>query len=59
MLERTGRCRATDANPESGERDVEMLDLLKRTVGHTDVGVYAQVIRGGHVSLGDGAELIP
>lgn len=59
VLERTGRCRATDANPESGERDVEMLDLLKRAIGHTDVGVYAQVIRGGHVSLGDGAELIP
>lgn len=59
VLEETGRCRATDANPETGARDVKMLDLLKRVVGHTHVGVYAEVIQGGAVALGDNAELVP
>ncbi|WP_375262754.1 MOSC domain-containing protein [Palleronia sp.] len=58
VLEPTGRCRATDANPESGARDVEMLDLLKRAVGHTHVGVYAEVIRDGDVKVGDSAEIL-
>jgi hypothetical protein len=48
-----GRCRATGANPETGLQDADTMDLLQRTYGHTDFGVFARVISGGTVVLGD------
>ncbi len=56
VLERIGRCKATMANPDSGERDVDMLDLLRRG-GNQDFGVYAEILSGGTMSLGDRAEV--
>ncbi len=50
--ERIGRCKATDANPETGERDIDMLAVL-RTWGHQDFGVFAEVIEGGEIAPGD------
>lgn len=58
VLERTGRCRATDANPDTGTRDIAMLELLSKTTGGKDVGVYASVTRGGAVKQGDTVELL-
>ncbi len=52
---RISRCKATMANPESGERDVDTLDLLRRG-GDQDFGVYAEVLSGGTISLGDRVE---
>jgi hypothetical protein len=46
------RCRATAANPETGESDVDTMALLERTWGHTDFGVFARVIEGGRVATG-------
>ncbi len=54
---RIGRCRATDANPETGARDVDMLPLLERSFGHSDLGVFCTVVEGGAVTLGDPVEL--
>lgn len=51
--ERIGRCRATEANPETGERDADTLAALRDGWGHTDFGVYATVTRGGPVAEGD------
>lgn len=51
------RCKATMANPETGQRDVDTLELLNE-LGHQEFGVYAQVIEGGSVSVGDAAELL-
>lgn len=47
------RCRATCANPATGVIDVETLALLEDGYGHQDFGVYARVIAGGKVALGD------
>jgi uncharacterized protein len=55
--ERIERCMATSANPETGQRDVDTLGLLK-TQGHRDFGVYARVIENGTVKLDDTLELI-
>lgn len=55
--ERIDRCMATAANPETGQRDVDTLGLLK-TQGHRDFGVYARVLRNGTVKLDDTLELI-
>lgn len=50
------RCLATTANPETGKRDADTLSTLDHW-GHRDFGVYAEVIEGGDVTVGDAAVL--
>lgn len=51
--ERITRCRATAANPLTGRTDADTLGALEAGYGHQDFGVYARVIQGGTVALGD------
>ena len=51
-VEPIGRCRATEANPESGRRDVDTLRHLREGWDHTDFGIYMTVLQGGEVSVG-------
>lgn len=53
VTERIGRCAATTASPATGRRDTATLDILRGRWGHTDFGVYAQVVAGGELALGD------
>ena len=53
VSERIGRCRATCVNPASGEVEGETLAALSSAFGHTDFGIFAKVIQGGKVALGD------
>jgi hypothetical protein len=55
VISRDARCNATAANPATGERDVPVPALLRKTFGHIDFGVYAQVVAGGTVRRGDDA----
>ncbi len=48
-----GRCRATGANPETGIQDADTMGALETGLGHTDFGIFARVIVGGIVRLGD------
>lgn len=50
--DRIGRCKATHANPETGRRDLEMLEVL-RSWDHQDFGVFAAVVEGGEIAPGD------
>jgi uncharacterized protein YcbX len=50
---RIPRCAATGVDPESGERDVNVVKALKTHFGHHDMGVYAEVLRGGRLRVGD------
>ena len=47
------RCAATQVNPVTAERDLDIVTALGRTVGHTNMGVYAEVVAGGEMSVGD------
>ncbi|MEM8731604.1 MAG: MOSC domain-containing protein [Pseudomonadota bacterium] len=47
------RCRAPDANPANGTRDVVMLKLLEDGWDTRDFGVYFRVAQAGTVSVGD------
>jgi len=58
VRERIGRCLATAANPDSGTRDLDTLGLLKQASGAQDFGVYAEVIHGGEIRIGDGIEIL-
>lgn len=53
IVEPITRCRATEANPETGLRDAPTLQTLQATWGHTDFGVYARVTQGGTIASGD------
>jgi uncharacterized protein YcbX len=50
---RTGRCEATNVDPVTAQRDMTVPALLQRTWGHSDFGIYAEVVSGGSVSVGD------
>ncbi len=58
IVEPDARCNATAASPVTGTRDVAVPALLQEHLGHTDFGVYAQVVKGGAVRVGDEARLV-
>lgn len=49
---RTRRCAATQVNPETAERDINIPGEIKRHFGHFDMGVYGEVIEGGSITRG-------
>ena len=49
----TSRCAATMVNPDTGMRDLNVPKGLKMHCGHTDMGVYARVVAGGRLAVGD------
>lgn len=57
MRERIKRCMHTASNPHNGVRDSDTLGVLRGQFGHQDFGVYAEVITGGEISLGDKVEV--
>jgi hypothetical protein len=52
VFARTTRCEATNVDPSNGARDMAVPELLARTWGHSDFGVYAKVADGGEVIAG-------
>ncbi len=54
---RIRRCAATNVDPVTARRDLNLPLGLQDGFGHTDMGVYAEVIVGGAIKLGD--ELTP
>jgi len=47
------RCAATEVNPVTAERDLDIVAALGRAFGHTNMGVYAEVVAGGEMAVGD------
>jgi len=50
---RNGRCGATNVNPETGRRDLDLPGSLRAAFGHKDLGVYLVAREGGRVAVGD------
>jgi len=57
ILQRTRRCAATEVNPDTAERDLRVPYLLRKEMGHLDMGVYAEVTHGGILRPGDSGHL--
>ncbi len=53
VIKRIQRCAAIEVNPDSGIRDLPLPRILLKHFEHSDCGVYAEVIEGGHIQLGD------
>ncbi|PPF24352.1 MOSC domain-containing protein [Rathayibacter sp. AY1F7] len=49
----TERCAATEVEPGTGRRDLPVPRLLHETYGHELLGVYAEVLDGGTLGVGD------
>lgn len=47
------RCAATEVNPATAERDLDVVASLQRGFGHNLMGIYAEVIDGGEIVDGD------
>jgi uncharacterized protein YcbX len=53
IIKRIVRCAATNVDPDTGIRDLEIPATLAKTFGHMDCGVYADVVGGGDIAVGD------
>lgn len=47
------RCAATQVNPATAARDLNIPKLLQQGFGHIHMGVYAEVTAGGDIAQGD------
>ena len=54
---RIDRCAATNVNPDTAARDLNIPLTLQRGFGHVDMGVYARVVEGGEIATGDPVQL--
>jgi GntR family transcriptional regulator/MocR family aminotransferase len=50
---KNGRCGATNVNPATGERDLDIPSSLRLAFGHKNLGVYLTVREGGLIAAGD------
>ncbi len=58
VLKRIVRCAATNVDPDTGIRDLNIPKTLMKTYDHADCGIYAQVIEGGEIAA-DSPVVIP
>ncbi|MGD9544722.1 MAG: MOSC domain-containing protein [Methylocystis sp.] len=58
VLKMTDRCAATGVDPETGRRDMDLVQTLRENFGHIDCGVYARVIQGGRIAAGDAVSVV-
>jgi hypothetical protein len=53
IVKRITRCAAVNVDPETAARDLEIPPTLMRRLGHNECGIYAEVIAGGAIAVGD------
>jgi uncharacterized protein YcbX len=53
IIRRITRCAATEVDPDSGVRNLDIPKALMRAYGNIDFGVYGTVIEGGEIAVGD------
>jgi uncharacterized protein YcbX len=53
VVKRIQRCAATEVDPDTGFRDVAVLRTLTDNFGHADCGIYAEVVAGGEIAIGN------
>ncbi|MBX9738524.1 MAG: MOSC domain-containing protein [Beijerinckiaceae bacterium] len=50
------RCPATHVDPETGERDLDIVEALRSAFGRQTCGLYVSVLEGGSVRPGDAVD---
>jgi uncharacterized protein len=58
VVKRIVRCAATNVDPDTGLRDLELPKALMRHLGHADCGIYAEVVAAGEIAAGDTLDVL-
>jgi uncharacterized protein len=53
VTKRIERCAATNVDPATGLRDLQIPKTLMQAYGHFDCGIYAEVLAGGAIAEGE------
>lgn len=53
IVKRIVRCAATNVDPATGIRDLEIPKTLMKTFNHADCGIYGEVVTPGTIAVGD------
>ena len=53
VVKRITRCAAVNVDPDTAARDLRIPQALTQRLGHNECGVYAEVIAGGTIGVGD------
>lgn len=59
VIKRIERCAATNVDPQTGTRDLQIPKALMKNYGHVDCGIYCRVLSGGSLRPGDRLEVVP
>ena len=59
IVKRIVRCAATNVEPATGIRDMNIPQTLMQRLGHADCGIYAEITAAGDVVPGDSVALMP
>jgi len=51
------RCAAVNVDPDTAARDLEIPSAITRHIGRNECGIYAEVIAGGTIAIGDAAAI--
>jgi uncharacterized protein YcbX len=52
-IKRIERCAATNVDPDTGIRNLTLPREMMHSYGHTDCGIYAEVVEAGDIAVGD------
>jgi uncharacterized protein len=58
VVKRIVRCAATNVDPLTGIRDLNIPKALMRALGHGDCGIYAEVTAAGEIAVGEEIEIV-
>ena len=53
VVKRITRCAAVNVDPDTAARDLAIPQALARRLGHSECGIYAEVVAGGTIAVGD------
>ncbi|MGO4388021.1 MOSC domain-containing protein [Microvirga sp. 2YAF29] len=56
VTKRIERCAATNVDPDTGIRDLQIPKSLMQAYGHFDCGIYAEIVGAGTIGIGDSLE---
>lgn len=57
VIKRIERCAATNVDPQTGARDLQLPKALMTAFGHVDCGIYCKVLAGGRLAEGERLEI--
>jgi MOSC domain-containing protein len=58
VVKRIVRCAATNVDPDTGIRDLNVPQAIMGACGHGDCGIYAAVVSAGEIAKGDAIEML-